>query len=114
MTALRQQDKRRLIGVDILMANGELDRRVFVYQYRLSDGRTMDMREGAGRGPNGKFILTSAQRQEWVQLRDAGFGRDLGTYQEDVQGQTFMFERKQYTLADGTELVWSMGKLKTD
>lgn len=47
---LREQDKRELIAVDELLANGELDRKVFVYQYQLSDGRTKDLREGAGGG----------------------------------------------------------------
>lgn len=111
LTALRRQGQRQVIGVDILMANGELDRKVFVYRYQLSDGRTMDMREGAD-GNN--YILTPAQRREWVQSRDAGSGKDLGTYEEDVEGRTFMFEKKQYTLADGTEILWSMGKPKTD
>jgi hypothetical protein len=108
---LREQDKRELIAVDELLANGELDRKVFVYQYQLSDGRTKDMREGAG---GGNYILSKAQRQEWVQLRNAGSGEDLGTYEEKVMDRLFVFKRQRFTLSDGTELIWSYGTLKDD
>jgi len=86
---LRQQDKRKLIAVDDLMANGEMDRRVFVYQYQLSDGRTKDLREGDElnvvrnqklRGDRLNFALNKEQRQEWVQLKNADSGEDIGTY----------------------------------
>jgi len=105
---LRQQDKRQLIGLDELMANGELDRRVLVYQYQLSDGRTMDLREG----DELNFVLNKKQRQEWVQCKDRGSGEDLGTYEEKVKGRMFVFKRQRFTLSDGTELIWSYGKPK--
>ena len=105
---LRQQDKRQLIGLDELMANGELDRRVLVYQYQLSDGRTMDLREG----DELNFVLNKKQRQEWVQCKDRGSGEDLGTYEEKVKGRMFVFKRQKFTLSDGTELIWSYGKPK--
>lgn len=105
---LREQDKRQLIGVDELVANGELDRRVFVYQYQLSDGRTMDMREGTG----GNYTLNKKQRQEWVQCRDTGSGEDLGTYEEKVKDRLFVFKRQRFALSDGTEVIWSVGKPK--
>ena len=107
---LRQQDKRHLIGVDELMANGELDRRVLVYQYQLSDGRTMDLREG----DELNFVLNKKQRQEWVQCKDRGSGEDLGTYEEKVKGRMFVFKRQRFTLSDGTELIWSYGTPKDD
>jgi hypothetical protein len=102
---LRQQDKRQLIGIDKVMINDELDRKVFVYQYQLSDGRNKDMRESAG----GDDILSSKQRQEWVQLRDGGFGENLGTYEEKIEGRVFVFKRQQFVLSDGTEVIWSHG-----
>jgi hypothetical protein len=120
---LRQQDKRELIAVDDLVVSGELDRRVFVYQYQLSDGRTMDMREGDElnlvrnkklRGDEVNFILNEEQRQEWVQLRKAGAGEDIGKYEEEFEGQLFVFERKKFVLNDGTEVIWSYGTLKDD
>lgn len=109
ITSLRQQDKRQLIAVDELMTNGELDRKVFVYKYQLSDGRTMDMREGAG---GGNYILNKTQRQEWVQRKNSGSGEDLGTYEQKVKDRLFLFKRQRFTLSDGTELIWSYGTLK--
>jgi hypothetical protein len=108
---LRQQDKRQLIGIDELMVNGELDRRVFVYQYQLSDGRTKEMREDAG---GGNFILNSKQRQEWVQSRDAGSGEDLGTNEKKVEGHVFVYTRQRFVLSDGTEVIWLFGTLKDE
>lgn len=107
---LRTQDKRKLIAVDELTANGELDRRVFVYRYELSDGRTKDLREG----DELNFAINSKQRKEWVQLKDAGFGEDIGTYKQKVKDQLFVFKRQKFTLSDGTELIWSYGTLKDD
>lgn len=107
---LRKQDKRQLIGVDELVANGEFDRRVFVYQYQLSDGRTMDLREG----DELNFAINSEQRQEWVQLKNADSGEDLGTYEEKVKDLLFVFKRQRFTLSDGTELIWAYGTLKDD
>ena len=108
IATLRQQDKRQLIGVDELVANGDLDRRVFVYQYQLSDGRTKDLREG----DELNFALNSKQRQEWVRRREAGSGEDLGTYEEKVKGLSFVFKRQKFVLSDGTEVTWSYGTLK--
>jgi len=107
---LREQDKRELIAVDELMANGELDRRVFVYQYELSDGRTKDLREG----DEVIIILNKEQRQEWVQLKNADSGEDIGTYEQKVKDLLFVFKRQRFTLSDGTELIWSYGTLKDD
>jgi hypothetical protein len=108
--ALQKHGKGQLIGVDELTANGELDRRVFVYQYLLSDGRTMDMREG----DELNFAINSEQRKEWVQLKDASSGEDFGTYEKEVQGRMFVFKRQRFVLSDGTELIWSYGTLKDD
>jgi hypothetical protein len=107
---LRQQDKRQLIGVKELKANGELDLRVFVYQYKLSDGRTRDISEG-GAVNN---VLNKEQRQEWRQCKNKGSGEDLGTYEEQVKGRMFVFKRQRFTLSDGTELIWSYGTRKND
>ena len=109
ITSLRQQEKRQLIAVDELMANGELDRKVFVYKYQLSDGRTMDMREGAG---GGNYILNKTQRQEWVQCKNSGSGEDLGTYEQKVKDRLFVFKKQKFVLSDGTEVIWSYGTLK--
>jgi len=120
---LRQQDKRKLIAVDELTANGELDRRVFVYQYQLSDGRTKDLREGDElntvrnkklRGDEVNFALNKKQRQEWVQLKNADSGEDIGTYEQEVKDFMFIFKKQRFVLSDGTEVIWSYGTLKDD
>jgi hypothetical protein len=120
---LRQQDERKLIAVDELVANGELDRRVFVYQYQLSNGRTKDLREGDElnavrnkklRGDELNYILNREQRQEWVQLKNAGSGEDIGTYEQKVKDLLFVFKKQKFTLSDGTELIWSYGTFKDD
>ncbi|MCP4610247.1 MAG: hypothetical protein GY845_16175 [Planctomycetes bacterium] len=110
IATLRQQDKRKLIAVDELVANGKLDRRVFVYQYQLSDGRTMDLREG----DELNFAINKEQRQEWVQCKDSDSGEDLGTYEQKFKGLLFVFKRQRFTLSDGTEVIWSYGTLKDD
>lgn len=102
---LRQQDRRQLVGVKEIMANGGLDVRVLVYQYELSDGRTKEIGEG-GEVNN---ILTKEQRQEWAQRKDAGSGEDLGTHEEKVEGRLFVFRRQKLVLSDGTEVTWAHG-----
>ena len=106
---LRQQDKRELLQVENMMTDGTLEMRVHVYKYELSDGRTIDMREGAG----GKFALGKARLQEWIRVKKAG-GEDLGTYEEVVRNRVFSFKRERFFLDDGIEVIWSCGTPKDD
>jgi len=108
---LRQQDKRELLQVETMMADGTLEMKVHVYKYELSDGRTIDMREG-GEGVGGEFTLGRARHQEWHQLRKAGPGENLGTYEEVVQDRVFSFKRDRFFLSDGTEIIFSRGTPK--
>ena len=108
---LRQQGKRELIKVEETMRDGTLEQNVHVYKYKLSDDRIIDMREGVG----GKFVLlfeAKAKWEEWKQLKKAGPGEDLGTYEETVEGRVFSFKREKYFLSDGTEIIWSVGMSK--
>jgi len=108
---LRQEDKRELLKVEIMMTDGTLEIRVHVYKYKLSDGRIIDMREGAG----GEHSLAGTARwEEWRQLKKAGPGEDLGTYEETVEGRVFSFKREKYLLSDETEVIWSVGTPKGD
>ena len=107
---LRQQDKRELLKVKIMTADGTLEMRVHVYKYELSDGRTIDMPEGI----EGEYALGEERFQEWRQLEKAGPGEDLGTYEETVEGRVFSFEREKYVLNDGTEIIWSVGTPKDE
>lgn len=105
---LRQQDKRELLKVEETMTDGTLRLRVHSYRYELSDGRTIDMREGAG----GDFALDKAQWDEWFRVTKAGPGEDLGTYEKTVEGRVFSFKRERYSLSDGTEVIRSVGTPK--
>jgi hypothetical protein len=107
---LSQIDQRKLIGVDELSANGKLERRVFTYQYQLSNGRTMDMREA----DELNFVLNQKQRQECIQCWHAGSGEDLGTYEQNVKGRLFVFKQKKFILSDGTEIISSVGTPKDE
>ena len=108
---LRQQDKRQLIRVNELFVNGKLDTRVFVYQYQLSDGRTMDM----GEGDELNWLLDKKQREEWLQRKkDAGSGEDFGVAEKEFKGCMFVFKRQRFVLSDGTEVIWSVGEPKGD
>ena len=111
MEILRQQDKRELLKVEITMTDGTLEQRVHVYKYELSDGRTIDMREGV---PGGEYALSEALWEEWLRLRKAGPGEDLGTYEETVQDRVVSFKRERFFLSDGTEVIWSRGTPKDD
>jgi hypothetical protein len=106
---LRQQDKRQLIRVNELFVNGKLDTRVFVYQYQLSDGRTMDM----GEGDELNWLLDKKQREEWLQRKkDAGSGEDFGVAEKEFKGCMFVFKRQRFVLSEGTEIIWSVGTPK--
>ena len=105
---LYQQGKRELLKVEIMMTDDILEIRTHVYKYKLSDGRIIDMREGAG----GEHSLGTALWEEWRQLKKAGPGEDLGTYEETVEGRVFSFKREKYFLSDGTEAIWSVGTPK--
>jgi molecular chaperone DnaK (HSP70) len=117
---LRQQDKNELLKVEEIMMDGILQMKVHVYKYELSDGRIIDMREGVG----GEYAYSKSQLEEFRQLKKAGQGEDLGTYEETVKGRVFStheetvkgrvfsFKREKYLLSDGTEAIWSVGTPK--
>ena len=107
MKILSEQGKKELLKVEETMTDGTLEMRVHVYRYELSDGRTIDQREG---GPEGAYALSGKGLwEEWCQLKKAGHGEDLGTYEETVEGRVFSFKREKYFLSDGTEVIWSVG-----
>ena len=109
MKLLSQQGKKELLRVEETSLNGTVDMRVHEYKYVLADGRTHDMREGVKWG--GGFD-DEKRWQEWRQLKEAGPGQDLGTYEESVEGRVFSFKRERYVLRDGTEILWSVGTPK--
>jgi hypothetical protein len=106
IASLRQQNKRELLRVEETTMAGTVEMRMHEYKYTLSDGRTEEMREGMKWG--GGFD-DEKRWQEWRQLKEAGPGEDLGTYEETVEGRVFSFQRERYVLRDGTEIIWSVG-----
>jgi len=109
MQNLSQQGKKELLRVEETVMNGTVEMRMHEYKYELPDGRTGDMREGVKWG--GGFD-DKKRWQEWRQLKEAGPGEDLGTYEETVEDRVFSFKRERYVLSDGTEIIWSVGKAK--
>ncbi len=109
MKILSQQGKKELLRVEETTMNGTVEMRMHEYKYELSDGRTHDMREGAKWG--GGFD-DKERWKEWRQLKEAGPGEDLDTYEETVEDRVFSFKRERYVLRDGTEIIWSVGTPK--
>ncbi len=109
MKSLSQRGQKELLRVEETRLDGTVDMRMHEYRYVLSDGRTSDMREGMKWG--GGFD-DEKRWQEWRQLKEAGPGEDLGTYEETVEGRVFSFKRARYVLGDGTEIIWSVGTPK--
>ena len=109
MKILSQQGKKELLQVEITMVDGNIEMRMHEYKYELSDGRTNDMREGVEWGG---WFDDKERWQEWRQVKKAGPGEDLGTYEETVEGRVFSFKRERYFLSEGTEVIWSVGTPK--
>lgn len=108
MKALSEQGRRELVKAVRIDVNGELERKMLVYKYRLADGRTMEIGE-IPPGNTGRGTLTGPQHNELMRLKDAGPGEDRGAYDEDILGRTFAFTRHRYVLSDGTEVLWAAG-----
>ncbi len=114
--SLRQQGKRELLRVkETIIGTYRLIKHE--YRYQFSDGRTMNMGEAANDMP----VYTAEQwrefsppLKEFLRLREAGPGEDLGTYEETVENHVFSFKREKYFLGDGTEVIWSVGTPKDD
>jgi hypothetical protein len=113
MKLLSSQGKRELVRIIEIRANGHLERRLFSYEYHLSDGRTREMGEAATENA-GQWTLTDAQHKEMGQLKESGSGEDLGTYEDQVINRKFEFKRQRYVLSDGTEVIWSIGEPEND
>jgi hypothetical protein len=82
------------------------------YRFTLADGTAATLSTGAVKGR--KANLTDADWKEFRDLLQANAGELLGTYEEEVRGKVFVFERKRYTLSDGTEIIRAEGVPKGD
>jgi hypothetical protein len=110
---LREQGARQLLRV-IDEEVGERFSRVCVFEYELSDGRTMAMAENDRSHHRPGPRLTDSQREELKSAVKAGAGEIVSTYEEDIDGQVFAFERRRHVLSDGTEVMRSEGLPKSN
>jgi len=113
---LKQQDNRKLVGVHEYNVNGQLDNRWLLYEYNLSDGQKIEVGE---RDPddNGQGIIVGERLKEvdqlWHEQLDTEYWQDFITTEEkQVYGSVFSFTKWKLVLSDGTEVIYSIGKLK--
>jgi|GEM_PF-505748 len=88
--------------------------KTFVFENRLlvlADGTVVTLSSGTVKG-DGWASLTDAELQELRGLIEANAGEVLSVYEQEVRGRVFRFERKRYTLSDGTQVVQAEGKPK--
>ncbi len=87
--------------------------KTFVFERHLctlADGTVATLSVGKVKGA--KTNLTEADYKELRGLIDTNAGEFLGAYEQMVRGKVFAFERKRYTLSDGTQVIRASGKLK--
>jgi len=117
MKTLSEQGKKELLKVEEILRDGAIAWKVHVYKYELSDGRTKEMREGGDGMPvysQDQFKEFKPKLEEFRQLKKAGSGEDLGTYEQTVEGRVFSFKREKYILSDGTDIIYSVGTPKDE
>jgi len=106
---LRQQDNRELVSVIEKEVNGKLISRRFRFKYILTDGREI---KSGDNDPDFKERLTEAQEEELISLLRTDEYEAIGFEEKEFRGRMFSFERNRFVLSDGTEVIWSVGKLK--
>jgi hypothetical protein len=102
---LRQQNLRKLLSVSELEVNGRFRRQSAVYEYTLSDGRTITRKDD---GPDTKHVQDppaqfARDNEEIARLRQQGQGELIHVNDTLIRGglqRTCMF---RYVLADGRE-----------
>lgn len=119
----KQQGNRELVRVSEIEVNGQLGSRFLLYEHNLSDGQTVRRGEfdPDDSGPwtvidERRAALGKEVRQLWQeQLRQEEEGQELATTEErQVEGRVFTFKKWRLVLSDGSEAVYSIGRLKDD
>ena len=108
---LRRLNKGEFLGYEDRQVQG----RTFTfdtYVFTLSDGTVVT--HGVGEPKGLKTSLTESDWEEFRNLRQAGAGEDLGTYEQEVKGRLFVFNRQRFVLSDDTEIIRSSGTPKDD
>ena len=110
----KQQDNRELVEVREIEANGQLDFRILMYEYNLSDGQTVKMPDFDPDDPS-QWTVIGERQEELSRLlrerrRQEEKGQELATTEErQVHGRVFTFKKRRFVLSDGTEVIWSVG-----
>ena len=95
-------------------ANGQLDCRILMYEYNLSDGQTVRIPDFDPDDPS-QWMVVGERQEELRQLRREGKGQELADADvRIVNGRVFTFEKRQFVLSDGTKVVYSVGRPKDD
>ena len=115
---LKQQDKRKLVGVVETEVNGQLDSRWLSYEYHLSDGQMIKTGEFDPDNPS-PGTLTSEQQEEFdqlwhEQLNTENWQEFITIEEKQVKGRVFSFTKWRLVLSDGTEVIYSIGRIKDD
>lgn len=110
-----QQNNRKLVSVSERTLNGLLQRSL-TYEHTLSNGRVVKTNEADPEAPR---FLTREQREEirelWHErLREEGGDGGATLEERQVKGQTFSFTTWRFTLSDGSDAVYSIGRLKEE
>jgi hypothetical protein len=108
---LRAQGVRDVVEVIDTDVEGQLQRTI-ICRYMLADGREITIGEGDSALTPPTKMLTSEQIHEVWRLKQLGEGEALDPVETAMYGKTFVFERRLLTLADGTVVTFSLGKLK--
>jgi len=114
---LKQQGNRKLVRVSETEVNGQLDSRYLIYEYALSDGQVIEDGDFDPALTNTR-TLVGVRQEELSRLlrerrRQEEKGQELATTEErQVYGRVFTFKKRRFVLSDGTEVVFSIGRLK--
>ncbi|MFZ2146763.1 MAG: hypothetical protein WAV28_06035 [Sedimentisphaerales bacterium] len=113
---LKQQGNRKLVGVVETEVNGQLDSRWLSYEYHLSNGQMIETGEFDPDNPS-PGTLTSEQREEFdqlwhEQLNTENWQKFITIEEKQMKGRVFSFTKWRLVLSDGTEVIYSHGKLK--
>ncbi len=90
-----------------------------MYEYNLSDGQTVKIPDFDPDDPSQWTVIGERQEELSQLLRERRGreekGQELATTEErQVEGRLFTFKKWRLVLSDGSEAVYSIGRLKGD
>lgn len=109
MDLLRTRGERELTRIIEHDVEGGVFR-TCIYEYVLSDGRTMTVGENDPEASN--IVLSLEQQNEVWRLYGLRQGEFLGELDREIEGMTFACETYLFTLEDGTVVTMAKGQRK--